>query len=205
MTSREKRTPLSPPLSGGKRSSGRMRHHDSAALSPPLSGGKRSSLNSLPDDMPRHDSSPELGQAGNPHSGCSHKGRPGGVKGFIPYNKKLTTLARENRKNPTAPESRMWNEILRMRHLSDSKFLRQKPIDRYIVDFYCAKLRVAIEIDGDSHAESVNDDLTRTAILNAQGVSVLRYTNSEVMQNIEGVYEDLLSKIILINDRNNAQ
>ncbi|MDO8350171.1 MAG: DUF559 domain-containing protein [Gallionella sp.] len=133
------------------------------------------------------------------------KGRPGGVKGFIPYNKKLTTLARENRKNPTAPESRMWNEILRMRHLSDFKFLRQKPIDRYIVDFYCAKLRVAIEIDGDSHAESVNDDLTRTAILNAQGVSVLRYTNSEVMQNIEGVYEDLLSKIILINDRNNAQ
>ncbi|MDO9011846.1 MAG: endonuclease domain-containing protein [Gallionella sp.] len=173
--------------------------------------------------MPRHDSSPELGQAGNPHSGCSQKGRLGGpisrssnssspdkgrlggVACFIPYDKRLTALARENRKNPTGPESRMWNEILRMRHFSDFKFLRQKPIDRYIVDFYCAKLRVAIEIDGDSHAESVNDDLTRTAILNAQGVSVLRYTNSEVMQNIEGVYEDLLSKIILINDRNNAQ
>ena len=153
--------------------------------------------------MQRHDSSPELSQAGNPHSGCSHKGRLGGVR-FIPYDKKLTALARENRKNPTAAESRMWNEILRMRHLSYFKFLRQKPIDRYIVDFYCAKLRVAIEIDGDSHAESVSDDVMRTAILSAQGVSVLRYSNRDVMQNIEGIYEDVLSRIRLINDRGNA-
>jgi very-short-patch-repair endonuclease len=177
--------------------------------------------------MSRHNSSPELGQAGNPRSGCSQKGRLeeckqngvegagygsspdkgrlGGVAVFIPYDKRLTALARENRKHPTAPESRMWNEILRMRHFADFKFLRQKPIESYIVDFYCAKLRMAIEIDGDSHAESLSDDLTRTAILNAQGVTVLRYTNSDVMQNLAGVYEDLLSKIMLINDRDNAQ
>ncbi len=126
------------------------------------------------------------------------KGRLGGVKGFIPYNKKLTALARENRKNPTAPESRIWNEVLRMRQFSAYKFLRQKPIADFIVDFYCPELRLAIEIDGDSHAEFVDHDAERTAALNALGISVIRYTNDEVMKNLEGVYEDLMRRIAQI-------
>jgi len=123
------------------------------------------------------------------------KGRPGGVKGFIPYNKKLTTLARENRKNPTTPETRMWNEVLRARHFADYKFLRQKPIADFIVDFYCSELRLAIEIDGDSHADSAGYDARRTAALNALGITVARYTNDEVIRNLEGVYDNLMCKI----------
>ncbi|MDP1634443.1 MAG: endonuclease domain-containing protein, partial [Gallionellaceae bacterium] len=120
-------------------------------------------------------------------------GREGLV--FIPYDKRLTALARENRKNPAAPEIKMWNEVLRMRHFADYKFLRQKPIADFIVDFYCAELRLAIEIDGDTHADSVDDDAARTVVLNGLGVSVVRYTNQEVMQNLEGVYDDLFYKI----------
>ena len=126
-------------------------------------------------------------------------GRPGGVKGFIHYDKKLTALARENRNTPTAPESRMWNEVLRMRHFSQFKFLRQKPIADFIVDFYCAELRLAIEIDGDSHAETVENDAARTAALKACGISVIRYTNDEVMNNLEGVYDDLMGRVARID------
>ena len=93
----------------------------------------------------------------------------------------------------------MWNEVLRMRHLSDYKFLRQKPIGNFIVDFYCAELRLAIEIDGDSHAESPEYDATRTATLNAHGISVARYTNDEVMKNLEGVYDDLVCRVAQIS------
>ena len=69
---------------------------------------------------------------------------------FLPYNKKLIALARENRKNPNPAEIKIWSEVLRMRQFATLKFLRQKPIDNYIVDFYCSKLRLVIEIDGES-------------------------------------------------------
>ncbi len=93
----------------------------------------------------------------------------------------------------------MWNEVLRMRHFAAYKFLRQKPIGDFIVDFYCAELRLAIEIDGDSHAESVEYDAKRSATLNAHGISVARYTNDEVMNNLEGVYDDLMRRVAQIN------
>lgn len=86
-----------------------------------------------------------------------------------------------------------------MRHFAEYKFLRLKPIANFIVDFYCAELRLAIEIDGDSHAESVEYDAGRTGVLNALGISVARYTNDEVMTNLEGVYDDLLRRILLIS------
>ncbi len=121
--------------------------------------------------------------------------------GFIQYNKKLTTLARENRKNPTAAESKMWNGVLRMRHFADCKFSRQKPIADFIVDFYCSALRLAIEIDGDTHVEAVEYDVARTAALNATGITVVRYANDEVLKNLSGVYDDLMRKIASLNNR----
>lgn len=138
-------------------------------LDPPLSGGKQPP-------------SPD-------------KGRAGEGLGFIPYNKALTTLARENRKNPTAAKRKLWNEVLRMRHFAHYKFLRQKPIANYIVDFYCSELRLVIEIDGDSHAESIGYDAQRTRILNNHGLTVIRYSNSEVLTNIHGVLDDLTAQI----------
>lgn len=116
-------------------------------------------------------------------------------RGILPYNKKLTERARENRKNPTSAESKIWNEVLRMRQFADYKFLRQKPIDNYIVDFYCSELRLVIEIDGESHAETVEYDAERTKVLEALGLTVIRYTNDEVLRNIQGVFDDLSQRL----------
>jgi very-short-patch-repair endonuclease len=115
--------------------------------------------------------------------------------GVLPYNKNLTALARENRKNPTPAETKIWNEVLRMRQFAGYKFLRQKPLAGYIVDFYCSELRLVVEIDGESHAESVEYDAERTRVLQSLGLTVVRYTNAEVFQNIAGVYDNLIEKI----------
>jgi very-short-patch-repair endonuclease len=115
--------------------------------------------------------------------------------GFLHYNKNLTVLARENRKNPTAAEIKMWTEVLRMRQFAHYKFLRQKPIANFIVDFYCSELHLVIEIDGDSHGETNTYDLERTRLLNAHGLTVIRYTNEDVLKNIAGVYDDLARRI----------
>ena len=110
---------------------------------------------------------------------------------YIPYNKTLTQKARENRKNPTPAEKKLWYEVLANKRLNNLKFTRQKPLDKYIVDFYCAELMLAIEIDGDTHAHQEQYDKRRTENLNKYGVEVIRYTNAEVLNNLEGVYQDL--------------
>ena len=132
------------------------------------------------------------------------RGDRGGLD-FVPYNKKLTALARENRKNPTAAESKLWNQLLRMSNLSGYKFSRQKPIGNYIADFYCAELHLVIEIDGDSHTKAVNYDAERTQILGTLGITVLRYANEDVLKNFPGVYDDLMRQIALLNVGNTIQ
>jgi len=125
----------------------------------------------------------------------------GGAKGnaerfcYIPYDERLVEKARENRKRPTRTERRMWNEVLCRKSLSGFKFLRQKPLDRFIVDFYCAELSLAIEIDGESHDDQKEYDGLRTESLNAYGVGVIRFTNREVEKDIEAVYQRLLDSI----------
>ena len=115
--------------------------------------------------------------------------------GFLPYDPKLTALARANRKNPTPAEQKIWFEILRSRQFAAHKFLRQKPIDRFIVDFYCSALRWVIEIDGDSHADDLAYDIERTNILQGHNLIVTRYTNHDVMHNISGVYDDMARRV----------
>ena len=122
---------------------------------------------------------------------------------YHPYHDKLVDLARSNRKNPTPAEQKMWSVILRNRQLVGFKFLRQKPIDGYIVDFYCSALGLVIEIDGDSHAEKLEYDAERTRILNAYGLAVIRYTNEDVMNNPQGVYQHLASAIA-VRQKGNA-
>ena len=114
---------------------------------------------------------------------------------YISYDKNLTDKARENRKNPTAAERKLWYEMLAQKSFMGLKFTRQKPIDRYIVDFYCSELMLVIEIDGDSHAEQEEYDKQRTERLNKYGITVFRYTNRDILYNLSGVYEDLCEKI----------
>ncbi|KKP40168.1 MAG: 3-phosphoshikimate 1-carboxyvinyltransferase, 3-phosphoshikimate 1-carboxyvinyltransferase [Candidatus Peregrinibacteria bacterium GW2011_GWF2_33_10] len=114
---------------------------------------------------------------------------------YISYNSKLKEFAKQNRNNPTRPESKIWYEILCEDKLNGYRFLRQKPINNFILDFYCSKLLLGIEIDGESHSEQIEYDHIRTELLNNYNIKIIRYSNNEVMENIEGVYEDLNEQI----------
>lgn len=112
----------------------------------------------------------------------------------VPYNVWLTKYARKLRKASTGAEEKMW-EILRKRRVLGYKFLRQKPIDNYIADFYCSKLLLVIELDGYIHNDQKYCDAYRTSVLNQYGILVLRYKNDDVIFNLSGVYCDLEEKI----------
>ena len=94
---------------------------------------------------------------------------------------------------PTEAEHRLW-QILRAKRLAGYKFRRQLPIDHYIVDFVCLKQRLIIEADGGQHAESVRDR-ARDAYLEAQGFRILRFWNSDIFNNEEGVCDAVLAAV----------
>src|SRR4029077_17652797 len=85
---------------------------------------------------------------------------------------------------------------LRGCRLRGLKFKRQMPIDRYVVDFCCADARLIIELDGGQHAIRTEEDARRTRIFEAMGYLVLRFWNNDVLQNIEGVLEEILSTLL---------
>jgi very-short-patch-repair endonuclease len=120
------------------------------------------------------------------------KDKPIDKLAYIPYKRELKELARQNRNNPTPAEKKIWYEVLSRKQFEAYKFTRQKPIADFIVDFYCSKLQLVIEIDGDSHVESKEYDEARTSVLNQYGLTVLRYANRDVMNDIEGIYQDLM-------------
>lgn len=99
--------------------------------------------------------------------------------------------ARELRKEMTYAEKRLW-QYLRDDQLDGAHFRKQHAVDTYIVDFFCAKSKLVIEVDGDSHAEQMEYDAARTQWLNEQHhYRVLRFTNDEVLTNIEAVIETI--------------
>ena len=95
-------------------------------------------------------------------------------------------------KNMTIAEHAIWRQ-LRVRQIFGYKFRKQVPIGRYIADFICYEKRLIIEIDGGQHAEAVNYDERRTRWLEAQEFLVIRFWNNEVLQNMEGVLERIVS------------
>lgn len=99
--------------------------------------------------------------------------------------------AREMRKEPTKPEATLWQR-LRRKQLNGYKFRRQHVMGRFIVDFYCHEKRLIIEVDGDSHLHQREYDAIRTAWLESQGNRVIRFWNSEVTQNMDGVLTKIL-------------
>jgi len=100
------------------------------------------------------------------------------------YKERRQTL----RNNMPTPEIKLW-QILRNKQMG-YKFRRQHSISNYIVDFYSPKLKLIIEVDGDSHyiGNAQNYDKIRDEYLNSFGIKVLRVKNSDIMNNIEGVY-----------------
>ena len=102
----------------------------------------------------------------------------------------LLQAARELRQPQTPAEIKLWAR-LRDRQLDDLNLRRQHPIDRFIIDFYCAEAKLCIEIDGDSHAEpdQIKYDQARTQWLNDEGYHVIRFTNREVFKEFEAVLQ----------------
>lgn len=113
-------------------------------------------------------------------------------------DKRLTPVARKLRKNPTDAEQRLWSR-LRGEQLG-ARFTRQYPIGNAVVDFACRSLRLAIELDGGQHAGS-EADLARTRMIEANGYSVIRFWNNDVLANTDGVLLAIAHEIALARNR----
>jgi len=115
---------------------------------------------------------------------------------MLPYNKNLKQHSKQLRENMTDAERRLWARV-RMRQLKGYQFYRQKPIGDYIVDFYCPGAKLAIEIDGSYHlaGETIEYDRIRDDYLSSLGLRVLRFSNRDVLRNIEAVVKRIGAEI----------
>ena len=104
------------------------------------------------------------------------------------HNAELTALAQKLRKNMTKEERRLWYEYL---NSYPCRFRRQVTCGSFILDFYCAAAKLAVELDGSQHysPEGMARDQERTAFLEENGILVLRFANNDVMRNLSGVCE----------------
>lgn len=118
------------------------------------------------------------------------------------HNSQLTSNAKELRKNMTKEERHLWYDFLKDYPV---RFLRQKVIDNYIVDFYCSKARLAIELDGSQHYEvkGMLKDRIRTEYIEKRNIMVIRFANTDIWENFSGVcqYIDLCVKEQMSGDR----
>ena len=110
---------------------------------------------------------------------------------------KLLTYARELRASQTDAEKLLW-KLLRNRQIADTKFRRQHPLERYILDFYCHEKKLVIELDGSQHFEekAKDYDQKRTEYLNQQGIKVLRFDNKQMLTETEAVLEMIYNEIV---------
>lgn len=107
----------------------------------------------------------------------------------------ILSRAREMRQPQTPAEATVWQN-LRNRNLK-YKFRRQHPIDRFIIDFYCAEAKLLIEIDGESHLqkEQIEYDAARTEYLEDLGYKVIRFTNNDVRYSIHAVIDEIVQVV----------
>lgn len=113
----------------------------------------------------------------------------------LPYNPELAARAKELRRNPTPAEQKLWAEYLSTLPL---RVLRQRPINHFIVDFYCAAAKLVIEVDGEPHftAEGQAYDRERTQVLEGYGLKVIRFTNDQVLGDFEDVCHRIGEEIL---------
>ena len=109
---------------------------------------------------------------------------------YTSYNSSLSERAKNLTKNMTEQERKLWFLYLKLHHL---KWYRQRVINRFIVDFYCSKAKLVIEIDGTQHysEQGIAYDQERTTILNSYGLTVLRYTNTQIDYQFREVCLDI--------------
>jgi len=115
-------------------------------------------------------------------------------KGHIRYLESLRMVSKINRNRPTRTENIFWYEVLSENKVG-YKFTRQKPINRFVLDFYCSKLLMAIEIDGCSHDNKIGYDQERDNFLSKLGIITIRYSTNEVLDCLANLKLDLILKI----------
>ena len=116
------------------------------------------------------------------------------------HNKNLSQNSKNLRKNMTKEEKHLWYDFLKNLPI---QFYRQKIVGSYIVDFYCAAEKLAIEVDGSQHYEDagVIYDKKRDEFLKSNGITVLRYSNADINTRFDGVCEDILEYLKIYDDR----
>ncbi len=109
---------------------------------------------------------------------------------YTGYNRNLQGVARALRTNQTPQEKHLWYDFLKDYPV---RFRRQRPIGSYIADFYCAKAKLIIELDGSQHytKEGLEHDENRTYVINEYGFDVIRFTNYDIDTNFEGVCNEI--------------
>jgi len=114
----------------------------------------------------------------------------------------LIERSREMRHVSTPAEQTLWR-YLRNRRMDELKFRRQHPIGRFILDFYCEDLKLAIEVDGSGHLESDQEqyDAVRTQALNDLGIQVLRFWNDDVLERTELVLDEIHHKVTELSSK----
>jgi len=108
-------------------------------------------------------------------------------------DRKITTKTRGLRRNATDAEMKLWFAV-RDRRLVGFKFVRQKSIGPYVVDFLCRDHNLIVEVDGGQHVESESDKV-RDAYLASEGYRISRFWNSDVLGNIDGVLQTILASL----------
>jgi len=112
----------------------------------------------------------------------------------IYYERRLKNISRELRNNSTLSEILLWNE-LKSRKMQGYQFMRQKPIKRYAVDFYCSKLKLIIEIDGVSHYGKDEKDKERQEELEGLGLFFLRFDDLDIKYKMDEVVREIKKRI----------
>lgn len=105
---------------------------------------------------------------------------------LIRQHRQITWMARQLRRHPTPAEQRLW-EYLKNKQLNGHKFRRQFALYNFIVDFYCHERKLIIEVDGGIHLDQQERDQRRDALLREHGYTISRFTNEQVIHNIDSV------------------
>ena len=112
--------------------------------------------------------------------------------------KRLTAVARRLRIDMTEAEHRLWH-YLRDRRFEGAKFVAQHQIGDYVADFACRKARIVIELDGGQH--NAEKDAGRTAVIEHYGYRVIRFWNSDIFENLDGVLEAIRRELLIARNR----
>ena len=120
------------------------------------------------------------------------------------YNPRLKDYARQHRNNSTKAEIILWSKLLKNRKMMGYQFLRQRPIDNYIADFFCKELKLIIEADGITHTfeENFEYEIKRTKRLKELGYSILRFNDGEILKDLINVYRTISGNIEIMEEKN---